>query len=240
MPSSGLLPYWFEVHDKHVLSEEELKTQQYDKEAFKLVSYGTIPLLIGYTIYSLLYESHRGWYSFVISTLTSFVYMFGFVQLIRRCCHAFMALRCDTERFCPAQLIINYHLKSVAHMPVKSLIFKTLTTVVDDFFSFCIKVSCVSSAGFRPSSLCFRVADAYTSQAGMLQRRCGFCDSDVSILVSTISHFHSRRIKLIWSSRIYRVDPKRANECMSLSLAISRPDIKLNPIHFCRWASRCR
>lgn len=39
-----------------------------------------------------------------------------------------------------AQLIINYHLKSVAHMPVKSLIYKTLTTVVDDFFSFCIKV----------------------------------------------------------------------------------------------------
>lgn len=25
-------------------------------------------------------------------------------------------------------------------MPVKSLIYKTLTTVVDDFFSFCIKV----------------------------------------------------------------------------------------------------
>lgn len=80
---SGLLPYWVEVHDKHVLSEEELKTQEYDKKAFKIVSYGTIPLLVGYTIYSLLYEVHRGWYSFVISTLTSFVYMFGFVQLIR-------------------------------------------------------------------------------------------------------------------------------------------------------------
>ena len=44
------------------------------------MSYFTIPCLAAYTVYSLLYETHRGWYSFVISTLTSFVYMFGFVS----------------------------------------------------------------------------------------------------------------------------------------------------------------
>jgi len=66
--------------DKHVLSEDEKKTQEYDALAFRYVSYGAIPCLAGYTIYSLLYETHRGWYSFVISTLTSFVYMFGFVS----------------------------------------------------------------------------------------------------------------------------------------------------------------
>jgi hypothetical protein len=54
---------------------------RYDRLAFRYVSYVAIPLLAGYTIYSLLYETHRGWYSFVISTLTSFVYMFGFVSL---------------------------------------------------------------------------------------------------------------------------------------------------------------
>lgn len=53
---------------------------RYDKLAFRYVSYVAIPLLAGYTIYSLLYNTHRGWYSFVISTLTSFVYMFGFVS----------------------------------------------------------------------------------------------------------------------------------------------------------------
>jgi len=53
---------------------------RYDKLAFRYVSYVAIPLLAGYTIYSLIYESHKGWYSFVISTLTSFVYMFGFVS----------------------------------------------------------------------------------------------------------------------------------------------------------------
>lgn len=66
--------------DKHVLSEDEKKTQEYDALAFRYVSYGAIPCLAGYTVYSLVYETHRGWYSFVISTLTSFVYMFGFVS----------------------------------------------------------------------------------------------------------------------------------------------------------------
>lgn len=28
------------------------------------------------------YNEHRSWYSFVISTLTSFVYAFGFIQLM--------------------------------------------------------------------------------------------------------------------------------------------------------------
>lgn len=69
-----------DFQDKHVLSEDEKKTQEYDALAFRYVSYVAIPCLAGYTIYSLLYETHRGWYSFVISTLTSFVYMFGFVS----------------------------------------------------------------------------------------------------------------------------------------------------------------
>ncbi|KAF8592449.1 cleft lip and palate transmembrane 1 [Ramaria rubella] len=115
------LPYRLDIQDKHILSDDEKKTQQYDKEAFRYVSYVAIPLLAGYTIYSLMYETHRGWYSFVISTLTSFVYLFGFAQLV-------------------PQLIINYKLKSVAHMPMKAMIYKTLSTVVDDFFAFCIKM----------------------------------------------------------------------------------------------------
>ncbi|KAJ7246568.1 cleft lip and palate associated transmembrane protein [Mycena haematopus] len=120
-PAGHMLPYKLDIKDKHVLSEDEKKTQEYDKLAFKYVSWVAIPLLAAYTIYSLIYESHRGWYSFVISTLTSFVYMFGFAQLV-------------------PQLIINYKLKSVSHMPMKAMIYKTLSTVVDDFFAFCIKM----------------------------------------------------------------------------------------------------
>jgi len=117
----SIFRYRIEIRDKHVLSEDEKKTQEYDALAFRYVSYGAFPCLTGYTIYSLLYETHRGWYSFVISTLTSFVYMFGFAQLI-------------------PQLIINYKLKSVSHMPMKSMIYKTLSTVIDDLFAFCIKM----------------------------------------------------------------------------------------------------
>ncbi|KAJ7223955.1 cleft lip and palate associated transmembrane protein [Mycena rebaudengoi] len=113
--AGSLLPYKLDIKDKHVLSEDEKKTQEYDKLAFQYVSYVAFPLLGAYTIYSLIYESHKGWYSFIISTLTSFVYMFGFAQLI-------------------PQLIINYKLKSVAHMPMKAMIYKTLSTV------FCIKM----------------------------------------------------------------------------------------------------
>jgi hypothetical protein len=54
--------------------------ERYDKLAFRYVSYVAIPALAIHAVYSLLYETHRGWYSFVISTLTSFVYMFGFVR----------------------------------------------------------------------------------------------------------------------------------------------------------------
>ncbi|KAM5531922.1 hypothetical protein V8D89_014392 [Ganoderma adspersum] len=109
-PAGAWIPYKLVIKDKHVLSEDEKKTQEYDKLAFRIVSYFTIPCLAAYTVYSLLYETHRGWYSFVISTLTSFVYMFGFAQLI-------------------PQLIINYKLKSVAHMPMKAMVFKTLSTM---------------------------------------------------------------------------------------------------------------
>ncbi|KAG9317779.1 transmembrane protein [Chiua virens] len=120
-PAGSKFPYMLNIKDKHVLSEDEKKTQEYDKLAFRYVSYVAIPLLAAYSIYSLVYETHRGWYSYIISTLTSFVYMFGFAQLI-------------------PQLIINYKLKSVAHMPMKAMIYKTLSTVVDDLFAFCIKM----------------------------------------------------------------------------------------------------
>ncbi|KAI0796854.1 cleft lip and palate associated transmembrane protein [Abortiporus biennis] len=120
-PPGSIIPYSIIIKDKHVLSEDEKKTQEYDKLAFRYVSWAAIPCLAAYTVYSLLYLTHKGWYSFIISTLTSFVYMFGFAQLV-------------------PQLIINYKLKSVAHMPMKAMIYKTLSTVVDDLFAFCIKM----------------------------------------------------------------------------------------------------
>ncbi|OCF58074.1 cleft lip and palate associated transmembrane protein [Kwoniella mangroviensis CBS 10435] len=122
---ASIFGYTVQFEDKRELSEDEKKTQEYDALAFRLVSYGAIPLLAGHTVYSpdktLLHRTHRGWYSFIVTTLAQAIYMFGFVQLV-------------------PQLIINYKLKSVAHMPMKAMMYKTLSTVVDDFFAFCIRM----------------------------------------------------------------------------------------------------
>jgi hypothetical protein len=115
-PPGSLIPYRLDVQDKHVLSKEELETKEFDRVAFKIVAAGSAPLLIGYTIYSALYQTHRGWWSFTIGTLTSFVYTFGFVALI-------------------PQLIVNYKSKSVAGMNGKTLIYKIIGTFTDDLFA---------------------------------------------------------------------------------------------------------
>lgn len=107
--------------EDRVKNKEVDKTNEYDIEAFKYFQYIIWPLLIGYIIYSLIYEEHKGWYSFIISTLVGFVYMFGFLSLL-------------------PQLFINYKLKSVEHMPWKTFMYKSLNTFIDDLFAIVIKM----------------------------------------------------------------------------------------------------
>ena len=47
----------------------------------RYMSYAMFPLLGGYTVYSVLYNEHKGWYSFVINTLVGAIYTFGFIQM---------------------------------------------------------------------------------------------------------------------------------------------------------------
>ena len=63
-----------------IIAEPDSVCERYDKLAFRYVSYVALPALAIYAVYSLVYGTHRGWYSYIISTLTSFVYMFGFVR----------------------------------------------------------------------------------------------------------------------------------------------------------------
>jgi hypothetical protein len=56
------------------------------------------------------------------------------------------------------QLFINYKLKSVAHMPWKTFVYKALNTFVDDLFAFIIRmptlhrVACFRDGSFtRPA-----------------------------------------------------------------------------------------
>ncbi|KAH9299229.1 hypothetical protein KI387_030911 [Taxus chinensis] len=97
------------------------KTKEYDDLAMKYLSYVLFFLVGCSAIYSLKYERHKSWYSWILSSFTSCVYAFGFIMM------------------CP-QLFINYKLKSVAHLPWRQMTYKFLNTIIDDLFAFVIKM----------------------------------------------------------------------------------------------------
>ncbi|XP_010930546.1 uncharacterized protein [Elaeis guineensis] len=97
------------------------KTKEYDDLAMKYLSYVLFFLVACSSVYSLIYEQHKSWYSWILSSLTSCVYMFGFIMM------------------CP-QLFINYKLKSVTHLPWRQMTYKFLNTIIDDLFAFVIKM----------------------------------------------------------------------------------------------------
>jgi hypothetical protein len=80
-----------------------------------------IPLALGYAIYSLVFHEHRGWYSWLVNSAASTVYALGFVLMT-------------------PQLFLNWKLKSVAHLPWRVLVYKSLNTFIDDLFSFIIRM----------------------------------------------------------------------------------------------------
>ncbi|KAL4715500.1 hypothetical protein ACJJTC_009126 [Scirpophaga incertulas] len=99
----------------------ESSTKQYDMLAFRYLSWACFPLLIGYGVYSLLYQEHKGWYSFILNMMYGYLLTFGFIMMT-------------------PQLFINYKLKSVAHLPWRMMTYKFLNTFIDDIFAFVIKM----------------------------------------------------------------------------------------------------
>ncbi|KAH9488729.1 Cleft lip and palate transmembrane protein 1 like protein [Bulinus truncatus] len=99
----------------------ESHTKEYDLMAFRYLSWLLYPLLGGYAVYSLVYQEHKGWYSWVLNMLYGFLLTFGFIMMT-------------------PQLFINYKLKSVAHLPWRMLTYKALNTFIDDIFAFVIKM----------------------------------------------------------------------------------------------------
>jgi hypothetical protein len=117
--SSSLLPFRLKFKDK--ASYTDSKTDEHDAAAMKYLSLGLLPCVGGYALYTLKYQTHRSWYSWVLSSLVGAVYTFGFVLM------------------CP-QLYLNYKLKSVAHLPWRQMTYKFLNTIIDDLFAFVIKM----------------------------------------------------------------------------------------------------
>ena len=80
----------------------------------------------------MIYEKHKGWYSFVVQTLVGFIYVFGNNSKI-----VYISHKIGFIEMTP-QLYINYKLKSVEHLPWRVMIYKFLNTIVDDLFAFVI------------------------------------------------------------------------------------------------------
>jgi len=97
------------------------QTMIYDEIATSHLGFVTMPLVIGYGIYSLLYQKHKCWYSWILNSLVGFIYMFGFITMT-------------------PQLFINYKLKSVAHLNWRTMTYKSINTFIDDLFAFIIKM----------------------------------------------------------------------------------------------------
>uniref|UniRef100_A0A224XN19 Lipid scramblase CLPTM1L n=1 Tax=Panstrongylus lignarius TaxID=156445 RepID=A0A224XN19_9HEMI len=111
---------WKKMKLKKVqLTAEEKMTRLIDAEGMKYLSYILYPLCIAGAIYSLFYQQYKSWYSWLIHSLVNGVYAFGFLFML-------------------PQLFINYKLKSVAHLPWKSFMYKAFNTFIDDLFAFII------------------------------------------------------------------------------------------------------
>lgn len=126
---------YFNIIPKLIFTDKgsyvQSSTREYDELAFKYLSWVLFPMLGCYSIYSLIYLHHKGWYSWVLNMIYGFLLTFGFIMMT-------------------PQLFINYKLKSVAHMPWRMMTYKCLNTFIDDIFAFVINMPTMYRLG------CFR------------------------------------------------------------------------------------
>ncbi|XP_028327143.1 cleft lip and palate transmembrane protein 1-like protein [Gouania willdenowi] len=119
------------------LDEEERKTVEFDTQASKYLSYLVYPLCISGAVFSLAYLRQKSYYSWLINSLVTGVYAFGFLSMA-------------------PQLFINYKLKTVSHLQGTVLLYRGVNTFISDLCSCALFLS--SSASFSSSHQlsCFR------------------------------------------------------------------------------------
>ncbi|PWV18348.1 hypothetical protein C3747_14g166 [Trypanosoma cruzi] len=108
--------WWFTFNDGY-----DECTRKHDDRAVRYLMCAMSPVLLLYTVYLALYDTHRGWYSFIINTQVRFIYFFGFAMLT-------------------PQIFINYKMKTVAQLPWRTFVYRALNTVIDDLFAFIVKM----------------------------------------------------------------------------------------------------
>ena len=68
-------------------------TATYDRIAVEHLLYIVWPLVIGMAAYSLAHSVHKSWYSWILNSLTQFIYVFGFVMMTPQVGFFFFSLR---------------------------------------------------------------------------------------------------------------------------------------------------
>lgn len=97
------------------------KADDFDSIAMQWLALLLSPAVLGYGVYTLWFDCHRGWYSYFLTFSASLVYSLGFVLMT-------------------PQIFINYKHKSVAYLPWKKFIYRALTTFIDDLFAMIIRM----------------------------------------------------------------------------------------------------
>ncbi|KAG7474827.1 cleft lip and palate transmembrane 1 [Solea senegalensis] len=120
------------------LDDEERKTVDYDTQASRYLSYLVYPLCISGAIFSLGYLRQKSYYSWLINSLVTGVYAFGFLSMA-------------------PQLFINHKLRSVSHLQGTVLMYRGVNTLISDLCS-CASFFSSSSGSFSSSHQlsCFR------------------------------------------------------------------------------------
>ncbi|XP_026149759.1 cleft lip and palate transmembrane protein 1-like protein [Mastacembelus armatus] len=119
------------------LDEEERKTVEYDTQASTYLSYLVYPLCFSGAVFSLAYLRQKNYYSWLVNSLVTGVYAFGFLSMA-------------------PQLFINHKLMSVSHLQGTVLMYRGVNTLISDL---CSCASFFSSSGSFSSShqlSCFR------------------------------------------------------------------------------------
>ncbi len=96
-------------------------TMESDRLAVSYLCMLLLPLVLGFSVKTLVRDMHTSWYSWAIKSLTSIVYTLGFVLMT-------------------PQLFINHRLKSVSHLPWQFLCYRFTTTFIDDVFAFLMNI----------------------------------------------------------------------------------------------------
>ncbi|XP_022067379.2 lipid scramblase CLPTM1L-like isoform X1 [Acanthochromis polyacanthus] len=119
------------------MDEDERRTLEFDAQACRYLSYLVYPLCISGAVFSLAYLRQKSYYSWLINSLVTGVYAFGFLSMV-------------------PQLFINHKLRSVGHLQGTVLMYRGVNTLISDLCCFASFFS--PSGGFSSSHQlsCFR------------------------------------------------------------------------------------